>query len=286
MKIVTGDMIMSQERTDEDVKRLAPKQEVLRELYIKSGNECAFPGCHNVLVDENGKFVGEVCHIEAAMPGGERFNPNMTNEDRRSFDNLLLLCHQHHVVTDDVNEYTVEKLREMKRNHEARYSGVIGQMMNSVVDYGMTLGYTPCCNLKRLYEVLDGKLTDEQACDSAAILNKHLQKLKDLPMETRRLLGIMVMRSYKNYSDCVVPIHEIEKATGLEPVSIMQNVEILARRGIASDIDGENGMPICTLDEDPDTLWAFWNDIREFVKKTGIPIERICCNLDFSVFDE
>ena len=66
----------------------------------------------------------------------------------------------------------------------------------------------------------------------------------------------------------------------------MQNVEILARRGIASDIDGENGMPICTLDEDPDTLWAFWNDIREFVKKTGIPIERICCNLDFSVFDE
>lgn len=56
---------MSQERTDEDVKRLAPKQEVLRELYIKSGNECAFPGCHNVLVDENGKFVGEVCHIEA-----------------------------------------------------------------------------------------------------------------------------------------------------------------------------------------------------------------------------
>lgn len=41
---------MSRERTDEEVKRLAPKQEVLRELYIKSGNECAYPGCHNVLV--------------------------------------------------------------------------------------------------------------------------------------------------------------------------------------------------------------------------------------------
>lgn len=43
---------MSRERTDDEVKRLAPKQEVLRELYIKSGNECAYPGCHNVLVDE------------------------------------------------------------------------------------------------------------------------------------------------------------------------------------------------------------------------------------------
>ena len=32
-------MIMSRERTDEEVKRLAPKQEVLRELYIKSGHD-------------------------------------------------------------------------------------------------------------------------------------------------------------------------------------------------------------------------------------------------------
>ena len=53
---------MSRERTDEEVKRLAPKQEILRELYIKSGNECAYPGCHNVLVDENGKFVGYILH--------------------------------------------------------------------------------------------------------------------------------------------------------------------------------------------------------------------------------
>lgn len=87
-------------KIDEDVKRLTPKQEVLRELYIKSENQCAFPKCHNVLVDEKGNFVGEVCHIEAAMPGGERFNPNMTNKERRSYDNLLLMCHHHYVVRD------------------------------------------------------------------------------------------------------------------------------------------------------------------------------------------
>lgn len=276
-------MIMSRERTDEEVKRLAPKQEVLRELYIKSGNECAYPGCHNVLVDENGKFVGEVCHIEAAMPGGERFNPNMTNEDRRSFGNLMLMCHHHHVVTDDVEKYNVEKLKEMKRNHEAKYSGIIGQMMNSITDYGMSLEYTPCCNCKKISRILDWGLTDEE---NAAVLDKHLQKLLDLPIETRQLLGIMVMRSYKDHCGCIVPIHEVEKATGLKPESIIQNIEILERRRIASEIDVEDGIPTCSLLEDPESLWLYWDDIREFVKETEIPIERICCDLDFSVFDE
>ena len=279
-------MIMSRERTDEEVKRLAPKQEVLRELYIKSGNECAYPECHNVLVDENGKFVGEVCHIEAAMPGGERFNPNMTNEDRRSFGNLMLMCHHHHVVTDDVEKYTVEKLKEMKRNHEAKYSGIIGQMMNSITDYGVSLEYAPCCNCKKISRILDWGLTDEENRENAAVLDKHLQKLLDLPIETRRLLGIMVMRSYKDHCGCIVPIHEVEKATGLKPESIIQNIEILERRRIASEIDVEDGIPTCTLLEDPESLWLYWDDIREFVKETEIPIERICCDLDFSVFDE
>ena len=236
---------MSRERTDEEVKRLAPKQEILRELYIKSGNECAYPGCHNVLVDENGKFVGEVCHIEAAKPGGERFNPNMTNEDRRSFGNLMLMCHHHHVVTDDVCIYTVEKLKEMKRNHEMKYSGIIGQMMNSITDYGMSLEYTPCCNCKKISRILDWGLTDEENRENAAVLDKHLQKLLDLPIETRQLLGIMVMRSYWNRYDCIVPIHEVERATGLKPENIIQNVEILERRGIISEIEveEEKGIP-------------------------------------------
>ena len=278
---------MSRERTDEEVKRLAPKQEVLRELYIKSGNECAYPGCHNVLVDENGNFVGEVCHIEAAMPGGERFNPNMTNEDRRSFDNLMLMCHHHHVVTDDVERYNVEKLKEMKRNHEAKYSGIIGQMMNSITDYGMSLEYTPCFNCKKISRILDWGLTDEENRENAAVLDKHLQKLLDLPIETRQLLGIMVMRSYWNRYDCI-PIHEVERATGLKPENIIQNVEILERRGIISEIEveEEKGIPSCILYPDFESSFPYWNDIREFVKKTGTPIERICCDLDFSVFDE
>ena len=88
------------------------------------------------------------------MPGGERFNPNMTNEDRRSFGNLMLMCHHHHVVTDDVEKYAVEKLKELKRNHEAKYSGIIGQMMNSIIDYGMQSLIAVACKLIRVFHVI------------------------------------------------------------------------------------------------------------------------------------
>jgi hypothetical protein len=39
-----------------------------------------------------GVFIGQLCHIEAAEEGGQRFNERMTNEERRAFENLLLLC--------------------------------------------------------------------------------------------------------------------------------------------------------------------------------------------------
>src|SRR3712207_5089343 len=96
----------------EVVERLQPTPATLRILYVHSGKQCAFEGCDRLLVNAKGQWVGEVCHIEAAMPGGERFNPDMTNDERRRPENLLLMCHEHHVETNDVHEFPVERLRE------------------------------------------------------------------------------------------------------------------------------------------------------------------------------
>ena len=60
--------------------RLSPRAEVLRALFARSGNRCAFPGCNAVLVNERNQFVANVCHIEAAEEGGERFNPLQSDE--------------------------------------------------------------------------------------------------------------------------------------------------------------------------------------------------------------
>ncbi len=103
--------------------RLAPKLEVLRSLFAHSGNQCAFECCSQVLINHKNQFVGQICHIEAANQGGERFNPSSTDEERRSYDNLLLLCYQHHIETNDINEFTVEKLKVIKQKHENNFKG-------------------------------------------------------------------------------------------------------------------------------------------------------------------
>jgi hypothetical protein len=107
---------------NEAAKRLKPYPQTFRELFLKSGNLCAYPGCGALLMNEEGIFIGQLCHIESAEPGGERFNPDMTNEQRRSASNLMLMCYPHHRQTNDVQRYTVAKLREIKAAHERRFS--------------------------------------------------------------------------------------------------------------------------------------------------------------------
>lgn len=102
--------------------RKAPSVSTLRELFAKSGNQCAFPGCNHTLIDDDGEFVAEICHIEAANEGGERYNSAMSDEERRSSSNLLIMCHMHHVKTNNTERYDIEKLKEIKRIHEKQFS--------------------------------------------------------------------------------------------------------------------------------------------------------------------
>ena len=103
------------------MSRLSPKLETLRALFAKSGNQCAFPNCNHSLINKKHKFIAQVCHIEGANKGGERYNGNSTDEERRGFDNLLILCYAHHIETNDIVEYTVEKLKELKYEHEKSF---------------------------------------------------------------------------------------------------------------------------------------------------------------------
>jgi hypothetical protein len=103
-------------------KRKAPDKDTLRELYLKSGNGCAFPDCTRVMLNKDGVFVGQICHIEAAEEGGERFNPAMSDEERAAFPNLMLMCYEHHVITNDVDTYPVPVLQAMKAEHEAKFT--------------------------------------------------------------------------------------------------------------------------------------------------------------------
>jgi hypothetical protein len=99
--------------------RKEPTLVTIKRLYALSGNQCAFPDCTVKFVspieDVN---LSEVCHIEAAEPGGTRYNSDSNDEERRSFDNLILLCPTHHTLVDSSANYSADDLRDMKKAHE------------------------------------------------------------------------------------------------------------------------------------------------------------------------
>lgn len=60
-----------------------------------------------------------MCHIKAPSENGPQYVPNQSNDERRAFDNFILMCPIHHDVIDsDTESYTVEKLIELKKKHE------------------------------------------------------------------------------------------------------------------------------------------------------------------------
>lgn len=98
------------------------KPNTVKRLHLLSGNECAAPDCKRLLIAKDEEtVVSKICHIEAAGKDGPRYNSLMTDDDRRHFNNLILLCDEHHSIVDNkANEalYPVELLKEWKRNHE------------------------------------------------------------------------------------------------------------------------------------------------------------------------
>lgn len=93
----------------------------IKRLFGLSGNQCAYPGCQSTLVNKRNALDSNICHIEAANTGGERYNSLMTDPERADYENLILLCRQHHDITNDVDKYTVATLKAMKNDHESSY---------------------------------------------------------------------------------------------------------------------------------------------------------------------
>lgn len=99
----------------------SPTEAVVKKLFAFSRNQCAFPQCTNRLVEPDGPVTGKICHIKAKSRRGPRHDPAQTDEERHGFDNLVLLCGQHHDIIDsDPKTFTVELLKEFKELHERK----------------------------------------------------------------------------------------------------------------------------------------------------------------------
>lgn len=101
--------------------RKAPSAETYKLLYVRSGNICAFPECSHPIFNDDGLYIAELCHINAANEGGQRYVPSQTDEQRRSAENLLFMCHRHHKETDNEDKFPTERILLIKKNHESQF---------------------------------------------------------------------------------------------------------------------------------------------------------------------
>lgn len=96
-----------------------PSLATIKKLFAYSQNLCAFPQCDARLVEDAGIVTGIVCHIKARRPGGPRYDPHQTAEERHGFENLILMCGRHAKIIDsDPRQFTVDQLQEIKAIHE------------------------------------------------------------------------------------------------------------------------------------------------------------------------
>ncbi len=91
----------------------------LKRLFAVSYNTCAFPDCEKHIVTNDGVVVGDICHINAYSPKGPRYNPKQTDEERESFENLILMCKEHHKIIDsNARKFNTNILKDYKSKHE------------------------------------------------------------------------------------------------------------------------------------------------------------------------
>ena len=107
-------------------------------LWAHSGALCGYPECRVICVlqandNDPSAVIEQIAHIEANSHSGPRANPNLSQQERNSYENLILLCPTHHVLVDaQASTYTVEMLRTWKAAQETRYHGFLAQAMPDI----------------------------------------------------------------------------------------------------------------------------------------------------------
>jgi len=110
----------------------------LKLLWGRSAGRCSFPRCAIVCMIEGtpadrDAVIGKVAHIESASDSGPRANPALDPRDRDRYENLILLCGNHHDLVDQQpNTYSAADLRRWKHEHEQAVAGALAKAVSTV----------------------------------------------------------------------------------------------------------------------------------------------------------
>lgn len=276
--------------------RLTPTIRVTKMLYLASGNRCAYPECGVFLMGSDGALHGEIAHIEGALPDSRRFNAGMTNEERRAYDNLLIICEYHHTTIDDPdtgeNSWPVGRLQKLKKDHEAIYTSVPDRLRRQVSDISEGVTYVPAVNALAVLGPLS--LGEDERLQSCKEINQFAERLTRIPEDARSLLAVIVdrgdevgARSSPWEPEFSVPVNALSSYVDCGSRELRRHIEVLEHCGmLVFDDEVFDGPPVYIVGNSlPDTGWQLLQEIRRAVNGDRDTLRRILCDLDFSALD-
>jgi hypothetical protein len=243
-------------------------EKTIKRLYALSGNQCAFPNCTvNFVSWENDTNLSNICHIEAAELGGQRFNPNSDDDYRRSYENLILLCANHHIVTNDTSKYSETVLQEMKRNHEDKILQLISGsniLTKNPSALNIVIGFVG----KRIFENTDNEEPQNAPNTEDKILYNNIIRFKP------------IIEEYAVYQGKLNTIYkEIEKEGSTKKVFVLQNIKniYLREKGKYRDISEIRMNADNIIENVENELWKIIDNTNNPI--SDIPIEAIGISL-------
>lgn len=240
-------------------------------------------------------LVGEMAHIEGALPDSARFNAKMSNEQRRDYPNLILLCAVHHITIDrDFKQWTVTRLKDLKRKHEAIYTAAVDQLRRQVGDVTEGVTYTPAANGLAIVDP-DG-LDEDELAESCKEINRFAERLSKIPVDARSLMALIVGRGEKVPthfrgghwgSEIQIPVPVLRSIANCNDAQLRQHIEVLEHFDLLyRDDEPFDGPPLYVVgNSTPGIGWDLLQDIRDFADTDQAIIRRILCDLDFSALD-
>jgi len=239
-------------------------EKTIKRLYALSGNQCAFPDCNIFLLSSGSEInFSNICHIEAAEPGGQRYNSTSDDNYRRIYENLLLLCANHHLQTNDIVKYTEVILQEMRRDHEAKILKLISES-NILVKYPSALTTIVGFVGKRIFEDL---ITEEPI---------NAPNTADKILYNNVILFKPVIEEYSVYQGKLNKLYEeIEKQGSTKKEFVLQNIKsiYLKEKGKYKDLEAIRANADIIIENVENELWKILENSSNPI--SDLPIEVI-----------
>lgn len=195
----------------------------IKEVMAKrAGQRCSNPDCRMATSgphedDQKTISLGVAAHITAAAPGGPRYNPTMSPEDRSAITNGIWLCQNcAKLVDSDTKRFPEELLVIWKRRHEE----FVKTQMIAAGKPDVSALAPGLLNVSAVYQhspsdgrlcILDFRVSNQGASDLMinAVEFQVLESLRRMPLGSASYsaiydLDIGELKEYSSHAECQV----------------------------------------------------------------------------------